>query len=64
MQAEVRHILLSWKLEIFNDILHDLVCRWQKCCAKEGEYFEGENVTIDPLFVKGPVEAESSDSSD
>ncbi len=62
MQKEVRKILLSWEPKVFNDIFHDIVSRWQKCCAAEGSYFEGDNVQIDPLFVLENPESQSSDS--
>ncbi len=62
LQKEVRKILLSWEPKVFNDILHDLVCRWQKCSAANGSYFEGDNVQIDPLFVLETPDCESSNS--
>ncbi len=58
LQEEVQRILLSWEPQVFEDIMHDLVARWQKCVAAEGEYFEGEQVEIDPLFAKGDQETE------
>ncbi len=65
LQTEVRRILLSWDEEIFNDIMHDMVARWQKCSAAQGCYFEGDNITIDPLFVWGEQETdEETDDSD
>lgn len=66
LQKEVRYILLSWLKQVFNDIFHNLVCRWQKCCAAEGSYFEGDNVEIDPLFVQEVpgTQEESPDSDD
>ncbi len=62
LQKEVRRILLSWKPQVFSDILHELVGRWQKCSAAEGNYFEGDDVQIDPLFVRDGTSEEESDS--
>lgn len=58
LQDEVRKILFSWEPQVFADIMHDLVARWQKCVQAEGRYFEGEDVQIDPLFVKGGEETD------
>ncbi len=62
LQQEVRCILLSWEPHVFNNIMHNLVLRWQKCCAVQGAYFEGEHVQIDPLFAKESAEAEETES--
>ncbi len=65
LQEEVRKILMSWKPHVFNDIMHDLVARWQKCSAAGGAYFEDDNVEIDPLFVQEiPEDPGSDDDSD
>lgn len=64
LQQEVRRILLSWKPQVFNDILHEMVGRWQKVCAADGHYFEGDNISIDPLFVRDPDTDSDSDSDD
>ncbi len=62
LQEEVHKILLSWEPSVFSDILHDMVARWQKCCAANGAYFEGDSVQIDPLFTKDA--GESSEDSE
>ncbi len=62
VQDECRKILRSWDKEFFNDTMHDLVARWQKCVQADGAYFEGESVQIEPLFTKGPGTDSDSDS--
>ncbi len=64
LQKEVCRILFSWEPRVFNDIFHDLVCRWQKCSAAEGSYFEGDNVQIDPLFVLENAQSDDESNSD
>lgn len=64
LQKETQRILMSWPKEFFNDTMHELVGRWQKCVKADGEYFEGENVQIDALFMKGQSSSESESNSD
>ncbi len=60
LQKEAQKILLSMDKSVFLDSMHDLVLRWQKCMKVNGDYFEGDNVQIDPLFEM--VSGEDSDS--
>ncbi len=64
LKSETRKILFSLPKDLFNDAIHDLVIRWQKYVAVNGEYFEGDGVVIDPLFAKGPAEDSDSSSDD
>ena len=54
---------MSFPKSVFEDAIHEMVLRWQKCEAVNGEYFEGDGVVIDPLFGKGPQE-DSEDGTD
>ncbi len=56
---------MGWDKSFFNDTMHELVSRWQKCVSASGEYFEGEQVVIDPLFTKdNGEESEASEGSE
>ncbi len=59
LKDEARDTLMSLPKSVFDDALHDMVLRWQKCEAVNGVYFEGDGVQIDPLFAK-----DAQDSSD
>ncbi len=52
LQTETWKIVMSWPKEFFNDTMHELVGRWQKCVKVSGAYFEGKGIEIDPLFTK------------
>ncbi len=62
LQKEARKILLSMDKSIFLDTMHDLVFRWQKCVKVDGKYFEGDKISIDPLFEQVP--SQETDSED
>ena len=61
---------MSLPVSVFEDAMHDMILRWQKCTNVNGDYFEGLHISVDPLFQKGPVtdtetsSAESSSSDD
>ncbi len=65
VKDQVRETLMSFDQSVFDDAIHEMVLRWQKCEAVNGEYFEGDGVEIDPLFEKtsGNMSEEESDSS-
>ena len=63
VQAAANESLKMLPKSVFDDAIHNMVLRWQKCIAANGEYFEGDNVQVDPLFAKGP-NSESESSSD
>ncbi len=62
LKEETRNILMAFPKSVFDDALHEMVLRWQKCEAVNGEYFEGNGVQIDPLFAKGPADDSDEDS--
>ncbi len=35
---------------VFENAMHEMVIRWQKCTVVNGDYFEGQGITVDPLF--------------
>ncbi len=59
VQAETRKILMAFPAEFYEQAIADLVTRWKKCCAVNGDYFEGRHVHVDPEEV-----TPSKDSSD
>ncbi len=65
LKDEARDTLMSFPTSVFDDAIHEMVLRWQKCEAVNGEYFEGDGVQIDPLFEKtsGETSDEESESS-
>ncbi len=63
VQAAANESLKMLPKSVFDDAIHNMVLRWQKCVAANGEFFEGDNVQVDPLFAKGP-NSESESSSD
>ncbi len=65
LQQESRKILLSMPTEVFSNAIHDMVLRWQKCVSVNGEYFEGDSVSVDPLFeqISGSEDSSSSDEA-
>ncbi len=65
LKDEARDILMNFPVSVFDDAMHEMVLRWQKCEAVNGHYFEGDGVEIDPLFKKnaGDDSQEDSDSS-
>ncbi len=48
----------GYLFHVYHGIFTNLVSHWQKCSAADGEYSEGEHITIDPLFVKGGQETD------
>ncbi len=64
VQDEARRILMGMSSDIFLDTMHDMVLHWQKCSHVNGDYFKGDHVVVDPLFVKGPDSGNSSSEDD
>ncbi len=64
VQDEARKILMSMLSDIFLDTMHDMVLHWQKCSHVNGDYFEGDHVVVEPLFVKGTDSENSSSDED
>ncbi len=62
LQKEARQILFKMDKQTFMDTMHDLVTRWQKCVQAEGDYFEGDNIQIDPLFVRNEAETSTEET--
>ncbi len=50
LQNKCHSILRKMPKSVFDDAIHNMVIRCQKCSAVNGEYFEGDKVTVDPLF--------------
>ncbi len=62
LQTETRRVLKDeMGASIYSDSLHEMVMHWQKCSAVNGEYFEGDDIPIDPLFQKGNSSDSDSD---
>ncbi len=65
LQAETSRILQrELDRSVFSDSIHEMVLRWQKCSAANGDYFEGDSVQVDPLFEHLDSSQETSESSD
>ena len=64
VQAAANEALKVIPKAVFDDAIHNMVIRWQKCVAANGEYFEGDSVEVDPLFAKGPVTDSESSSEE
>ncbi len=61
LQAETRRVLKQEVDQaVFSDGIHEMVTRWQKCSAANGEYFEGDKVPINPLFERLDSSMDSS----
>ncbi len=61
LQEAVRKILLKMDKAVYSDGIYEMVGRWQKCVANQGDYFEGDHIHINPLFVRGQQSDSSSD---
>ncbi len=62
LQREARRLLWSYPSEFYEQCFCDLVTRWKKCSAMDGNYFEGAHITVsDEEFEQAE---QSSDSSD
>ncbi len=61
LQKETRRVLKE-ELDpsIYSDAMHKMVTRWQKCSTANGEYFEGDNIEINPLFERLDSSMDSS----
>ncbi len=52
LKDQAKETLMTFPTSVFDNAIHKMVLRWQKCEAVNGEYFEGDGVQIDPLFAK------------
>ncbi len=64
LQDAARETLLAIPTDFYDNAMHDMVTRWQKCVQVNGDYFEGDNVKVDPLFVRVSEASSSEDESD
>lgn len=64
LKAACQKTLLSLPQSFFEDSMHDMILRWQKCAHVNGEYFEGDHIVVEPLFAKGPESKNESSSSE
>ncbi len=64
VQKEARSVLANLDSQFYSDAIHEMVGRWQKCSLVNGEYFEGDNIQIDPLFSKNSVSDQDSSSEE
>ncbi len=48
MQTAVFHTLKSIPVQEFHDAMNILPMRWMKCIARDGQYFEGHHLVINP----------------
>ncbi len=61
LQAETRRILRSFSEEFYSQCFVDLVNRWKKCVARDGDYFEGEHVPVEEEDL-GPETSSDSEN--
>ncbi len=47
LQTATKDILNSFDTDFFEETIADLVTRWKKCVAVDGDYFEGEHIQVD-----------------
>ncbi len=57
VQEETKCILKAFPLEFYEQAIADLVTRWKKCCAVNGDYFEGRKVQVEPEEVSSSEES-------
>ncbi len=62
LQNEAKRLLHSYPEEFFTQCFSDLVTRWNKCVAVDGDYFEGEHISVPPEDFQ--MVGTSSDSSE
>ncbi len=61
LQEATKEALKSFEPSFFEDAIADLVTRWKKCVAVDGDYFEGEHVMVEPEDFDTESEEENSD---
>ena len=61
VQAETRRILAAFPADFYEQAIADLVTRWKKCCAVDGDYFEGRHINVDPEEVSSSEESSDDD---
>ncbi len=59
---EAKRLLWSYPEEFYTQCFSDLVTRWNKCVAVNGDYFEGSHVSVPPEDFQ--VQEDTTDSSD
>ncbi len=64
LKQAVKDTLNSFDRSFFESCFADLVTRWKKCVACEGDYFEGEHVQIQMENFDMMSESENSESDD
>ena len=61
LKTEAKRLLRSYPEEFYTQCFSDLVTRWKKCVAQDGDYFEGTHISVPPEDFQ--EEGESTDSS-
>ncbi len=61
VQEETRQILKAFPEEFYEQAIADLVTRWKKCCAVNGDYFEGRHLEVPPEEVSPSEDSSDSD---
>ena len=61
LKDEAKRLLRSYPADFYEQIFADLVTRWKKCIALNGDYFEGTHVSVPPEQLDDS--GSSSDSS-
>ncbi len=56
---EAKRLLCTFPEEFYSQCFSDLVTRWKKCVAVDGDYFKGTHISVPPEEVE-----EGSSSSD
>lgn len=62
LKVEAKRLLWSYPEEFYTQCFSDLVTRWNKCVAVNGDYFEGSHVSVPPEDFQ--VQEDTTDSSD
>ncbi len=61
LKDEAKRLLRSYPDSFYEQIFADLVTRWKKCIARNGDYFEGTHISVPPEVIDD--DGSSSDSS-
>ncbi len=48
-------------MEFYQDGIAEMVTRWKKCCAVDGDYFEGRHIHVEPEEVSPSEESSEED---
>ncbi len=62
LQQATRDVLATFDEQFFEQTFANLITRWKKCVASDGDCFEGEHIHIEPEMFDQEEQEDSSDS--